>query len=525
MKKRILLVIIMILFLCGCQNTGNQKFDIDVSAVENEMQISDFDLSLIKLTATVDGAKLTVPVDESMLSNEDLEKLSMPGVHQIRINYNNNLFIVTIELIDDEITPIGNVYALDTSALPESADISDFDLGCMKIKITNGDNVRYVDVNDTMISEEDAKKLKVTGTHEITIIYRTFSQKVTIKLTDESVYEIDLSKMPASAWVGFFDISSIRIKCTNGNGTSYITVDESMISSADLDKLKTAGTHSITVVYDSFTATINVTLISMDVSGDAFYSTMSYYKDANGLKGMALKSVLRTIISKVTHRETYDDLKSDTIKSDTDPNNSKNILLFYTRISISGKWDGPDSWNREHVWPQSKGWFKTNGAGSDLHHLRPEDPKVNSTRGNKKFGEIKAESDAKRVQLSTANGGGYIDCYVAGDYFEPQDEAKGDVARIIFYLMTRYSESDSYTFTAVAQSKEMLIKWHLQDPVDDLERHRNEAAYKIQGNRNPFIDHPEAVSLIYGTTTYNLTVDNTVVAFIDQKYSLNYSIM
>ncbi len=525
MKKRILLVIIMILFLCGCQYTDNQKYDIDFSRVENKMQISDFDLSMIKLTAVVNGEELVVPVDNTMLSNEDLEKLSMPGVHQLRINYKNNLFVVTIELIDDVVSPIGNEYALDTSALPESADISDFDLGCMKIKITNGDNVRYVVVDETMISEEDAKKLKVSGTHEITIIYRTFSQKVTIELTDTSVYEIDLSKMPTTSFIDSFDISTIRIKCTNASGTSYITVDESMISSTDLDKLKTAGTHSITVVYDSFTATINVTLISMDVSGDAFYSTMSYYKDANGLKGTALKSALRTIISKVTHRETYDDLKSDTIKSDTDPNNSNNILLFYTRISIPGKWDGTTTWNREHVWPQSRGWFKTSGAGSDLHHLRPEDSSINSARGNKKFGEIKGQSNAKRVMFSEGNGGGYSDCYIAGDYFEPLDEAKGDVARIIFYLMTRYAESDNYTFTAVAQSKEMLIKWHIQDPVDDLERHRNEAAYKIQGNRNPFIDHPEAVSLIYGTTTYNLVADNTVVAFVDQKYSLNYSII
>ncbi len=522
MKKKILLFVLAILFLCGCQYSNNQKYDIDTSAIENEIQLSDFDLNMIKLTAVVNGEEIIVPVDESMLSNEDLEKLTTPGVHQIRINYNNNLFVIIVELIDDTITPAEVSYSLDTSGLQTSVDIKDFDLSCMKIKVTSEDSVRYINVNETMISEEDAKKLQVAGTHEITIIYRTFSEKVSIVLIDTNEYEIDLSKMPSSSLAGYFDISTIRIKCTNSTGTSYITVDETMLSNEDLNKLNTAGTHSITIVYGSYTATINITLIGMDVSGDVFSSTMAYYKDANGLTGMSLKKALRTIISKVTHKETYNDLKTDTIKSDTDPNNSSNILLFYTRISVNGKWDGANTWNREHVWAQSLGWFETSGAGSDLHHLRPEDPTINSTRGNKKFGEIKNQSNAKRLKFSDANGGGYSDCYYAGNYFEPQDEVKGDVARIIFYLMVRYSEADNYTFTSIAQSKEMLIKWHLQDPVDELEMYRNEAVYKIQGNRNPFIDHPEIVSLIYGTS-YNLAADNT--NGINQKYSLNYCLI
>ena len=69
---------------------------------------------------------------------------------------------------------------------------------------------------------------------------------------------------------------------------------------------------------------------------------------------------------------TYDDLRKYTIRTDRDPNNSENIILIYSKDSVNGSWDGGKTWNREHVWPQSKGWFTTSGAGSDIHHLRPE---------------------------------------------------------------------------------------------------------------------------------------------------------
>ena len=75
---------------------------------------------------------------------------------------------------------------------------------------------------------------------------------------------------------------------------------------------------------------------------------------------------------------------------------------------------------------------------------------------------------------------------------------KGDTARILFYLFTRYSQADSYRFTAVAQSLEMLLEWNRLDPVDEWEMERNNETAKIQGNRNPFIDHPEFADIIWG---------------------------
>ncbi len=222
---------------------------------------------------------------------------------------------------------------------------------------------------------------------------------------------------------------------------------------------------------------------------DGLTNLSNYYKSAENKSGAELKSTLRTIITKITHKTTYDDLRTYLPKTDVDPKNNNNIILFYGHVSVN---NATSNWNREHVWPRSLSWFDKSGAGSDVHHLRPENEIVNSTRGNKKMGEV---TSGTAVKYSN----GTIAGYYSGNYFEPNDVSKGDVARILLYMLVMYSQTDSsYTITKTAQSLEMLISWHLQDPVDDLERVRNERAYGYQGNRNPFIDYPEFVELIWG---------------------------
>lgn len=216
-----------------------------------------------------------------------------------------------------------------------------------------------------------------------------------------------------------------------------------------------------------------------------------YYKSASGLTGVALKKKLRTIISTGLKTVSYNDLKKDLAYTDEDPNNSNNLLLVYSHISVSKTWNPDVNWNREHMWPQSKakGWFTTSGAGSDIHHLRPEDPKVNSTRGNRAYGKV---NGGKTLTMNNQVVGYY------DTYFEPLDEFKGDVARIILYMLVRYAETDSaYPVTNVFQSFDLLLEWHQLDPVDEFERVRNERCYSIQKNRNPFIDYPEFADLIW----------------------------
>lgn len=189
---------------------------------------------------------------------------------------------------------------------------------------------------------------------------------------------------------------------------------------------------------------------------------------------------------------------------DEDPDNSSNVLLLYKRTSTpkTNFGSGVDNWNREHLWPSSHGNFGTSPPeGTDLHHLRPTDVSVNSDRGDKDF-----DDGGTAHPEATA-------CNFTSDSWEPPTAVKGDIARAIFYMTVRYEGTngetdleiaDTYTNTSTGNGSlgvlATLLQWHNDDPVDDAERTRNNLIYSnYQSNRNPFIDHPEYVNLIWGT--------------------------
>ena len=238
-----------------------------------------------------------------------------------------------------------------------------------------------------------------------------------------------------------------------------------------------------------------------------------YYEGTAGLNGQALKLKLHQIINNHEVRS-YSEFRDVILPDlDQDPNNAENIILFYKNSSIPianfASNNEPDFWNREHTWPSSHGFNDEDTAYTDVHNLRPSDATVNSSKSNKDFNDVEnTEENAE---------GEAPDTYTNADFWDPRDEIKGDVARILFYMATRY-ESESLDLELVdrisfSNEPELgvlftLIKWHEQDPVDDAERERHEGAFGYQGNRNPFIDHPEWINEIWGgATTPNLILN------------------
>ncbi|MFE2436781.1 endonuclease I family protein [Streptomyces sp. NPDC059409] len=225
----------------------------------------------------------------------------------------------------------------------------------------------------------------------------------------------------------------------------------------------------------------------------------TYYKDAIGKTGDSLKSALHTIISdqtKLSYSAVWDALKA----TDEDPDNSGNVILLYSGVSRSKSLNGGDTgdWNREHVWAKSHGDFGTStGPGTDIHHLRPSDVRVNSVRGNKDF-----DNGGSAV----SEGGGSL---TDSDSFEPRDAVKGDVARMIFYMAVRYEGGDGFADLEVNGQVDngsnpymgklsVLKAWNDEDPPDAFEERRNQVIYdESQHNRNPFVDHPEWVESIW----------------------------
>ncbi len=190
--------------------------------------------------------------------------------------------------------------------------------------------------------------------------------------------------------------------------------------------------------------------------------------------------------------------------ADEDPENPSNMIYLYTRNSV--KKNAASSWNREHVWCQSlsgtdndhRNWGTTEG-GTDILHLRPTYPDVNSTRNNHPYGET--TKGTPKYYNNMLFG------YLQGDIFEPIDATKGDVARIIMYLWvtyTGYTKSGGGTYyplniLRVIDSYDTLIKWHTEDKPDVLEGNRNNYCQTSkQKNRNPFVDHPELAWRIFG---------------------------
>ncbi|HRV72671.1 MAG TPA: endonuclease, partial [Eubacteriales bacterium] len=234
----------------------------------------------------------------------------------------------------------------------------------------------------------------------------------------------------------------------------------------------------------------NSTCTQLTSAAKAYYTGSYTYSTLSGQTSSTLKSNLKTLMTS-THSTltSYDGLRTLTAYSDTNCSNTSQILLFYTNDSVSSTWDSGSTWNREHIWPQSLGTFTTSNAGSDLHHLRPADPTVNSTRGNKPYGEVSGGTTVKRNATGTIAG------TYSSTYYEPNDNVKGDVARILLYVYVRWNETN---LTDVIQSTTVLLDWMELDPVDDWEMQRNDIVQSIQGNRNVFIDYPEYAWLIFG---------------------------
>jgi endonuclease I len=239
-----------------------------------------------------------------------------------------------------------------------------------------------------------------------------------------------------------------------------------------------------------------------------------YYSSAESNSFDDLKYELNQIID--NHIEfPYTDFGTDTWdilkETDKDPNNSSNVILIYSGVSVDGpqEYNNGSGWTREHVWAKSRGDFGTElGPGTDVHALRPLDNSTNSTRSNRGFDNC---TDCVDVYDQWSNFTGSKRDNTEWS-FEPRDEVKGDVARMLFYMAVRYEGYDTYPDLELSETilgntdktpfhgkLSTLLEWHRNDPVDSWEENRNDIIYyNYQNNRNPFIDHPEIAEYLWG---------------------------
>ncbi len=214
------------------------------------------------------------------------------------------------------------------------------------------------------------------------------------------------------------------------------------------------------------------------------YEELSSYagsSNTSSVPGSALYRELNDLVkSNQTKTTSYDDTKELFAYTDCQGSGiaSSKISSFYSGTPIGPSWDG--GWNREHTWPNSKG--DANGAGeNDIMMLRPTSTSENSSRGNKAYGEVNSTS---YYNPNTESGGKY--------------DLRGDVARIMLYVYTRWGTANMWGASGVIESKEVLLKWMQEDPVDTWEMGRNDSTESIVGTRNVYVDYPELAFCLFG---------------------------
>lgn len=247
-----------------------------------------------------------------------------------------------------------------------------------------------------------------------------------------------------------------------------------------------------------------------------------YYDGTAGLTGATLKSKLKDIITNGHEDHGYGGLWTGYQTTDRDQfyEGDGTILDIYSEnptgadpynftygtsqcgtYSVEG-----DCYNREHIVPQSL-FNEAFPMKSDINFIRATDGKVNGMRSNYPFGTV--QTTTSYTSLNGSKLGNSVSQGYSGIVFEPIDAFKGDVARMILYFVTRY-ETQLSGFSSgnmlggsafpglQAWELNQLLNWNIQDPVSPTEISRNNATYVYQKNRNPYIDHPEYVALIWG---------------------------
>ncbi|MBL8857949.1 MAG: endonuclease [Planctomycetes bacterium] len=265
-----------------------------------------------------------------------------------------------------------------------------------------------------------------------------------------------------------------------------------------------------------------------------------YYASVDPTNATTLRATLHAVIddhTKISYTAGSTDTWDVLALASEDPQNAANIIDVYKNDSLPKQTGGNSFYDREHTWPNSYG-FPNDGASNypytDCHMLFLSVQAYNSARGNAPYRNCSASCTERVTTLTNGSGGGsglypgnsnWNNGSSTTDTWETWIGKRGDVARALLYADVRYeggthgvtgqpepdlivtdsqsliagSATGSNLSVAYMGIKSVLVQWSQQDPPDAWERRRNDIVMSFQGNRNPFIDHPEWVNCLFGT--------------------------
>jgi hypothetical protein len=374
--------------------------------------------------------------------------------------------------------------------------------------MNDGSGVQY---NELKINVTTANK------NEGDTLHITFTSQTNVTSNLSFNYTLNFGSFTTADFTG---ATTINILAGTNSATVIVTLIDDILNEGDEELKIKFGT--IPAGFNRLNDNIIIRVIDNDFTIDPWGTPLNptygivtstapagYYNSLNGLSGIALKQALQNIIADplVVRKHTYGDAIDILKEADHNPENGNQVWLMYVetpraKLDFQTTGSGTGKWNREHIYPQSRGgfsggttdtayginvWTSTNAndnlcGHSDAHALRAEDGPENSTRNNKDYG--------------------------GSDYNGPSGTAnswRGDVSRAAFYMAVRYNGlqvvSGNPNDNTVGQlgNSDSMLSWNVSDPRDDFEMNRNNYIYTWQYNRNPFIDMPTLANYIWGS--------------------------
>lgn len=274
--------------------------------------------------------------------------------------------------------------------------------------------------------------------------------------------------------------------------------------SSDVTSAITSDTTSDNVTSEVMTSSPVTSAITTEVPTSEVVTTSQppstsqafngYYNSVNlNAEGTTLLNALKTLVNTNFNSGTYANAWNVLKIADQDIANANNIIQIYSRFTRpkteQNSGGSNDTWNREHVVTQNAMGCNTssNGPCTDYANLWASDTTVNATRSNLKFGVVTGGSIVKDSK------GRDTPARISGSIFDPNSEARGEVARVTFYMIIKWNFS-----TSVNGNLNTLLEWNRQyPPTEAREIKRNNAVHNAQNNRNPFIDYPELADAIW----------------------------
>lgn len=336
------------------------------------------------------------------------------------------------------------------------------------------------------------------------IITLSNNEKVTCTIDEEKDYIFSFS--------GNELINEIKIE--NNGKKKRLYISKIIISSNEIDYPskddQDSSSSSSSISSSSNSSSSSSSSSSEDFKEDDYYKGNYYNSISSSSKGNNFIKELQILTSSTHKPKSYNSLWDAYKIGDIRPNTNYIWDIYSNENYVPGgkqcgsyKGEG-DCYNREHSVPKS--WFKeASPMVSDYIHILPTDGYVNGRRSNYAYGEVNNPSyvskNGSKLGSSSISG-------IKGTVFEPIDEYKGDVARIYFYMASRYSDQTSSwtngdsvftgTFPYIKLDYfKLYLKWAIEDPVSEKEIIRNNASQSFQGNRNPFVDHPSYLFRAY----------------------------